>query len=1283
MFNFNVEYNRNNFVSFLSKDFLPEDFNSKEENISLDFASKHATTAVRLGKCPSLDLEVFEITHSSTHDARVGISSDAFQLLLRKSYCNRALVAFIPVGSKNYRFSLLQIEAEQKEHSSRITRNYSNPRRYSYFLGEDAHTKTPEQFLREKGRIKPKDGDYFKDLLDRFSVEVLTKQFYSELFNWYQWTLSDNDGFEVTFPNDTSTETDDRKIEEHIIRLITRLMFVWFVKQKKLIPESIFNISELGDVLVNFDSKSKKSGNYYNAILQNLFFATLNKPIKERKFASEVSSSFQGKNEHYGIKTMFRNANEGSWFKQTNERIIELFNSVPFLNGGLFECLDKTDEKGKVFYYDGFSRAKGTQKRAFIPNCLFFDPERGLIPLLQKYNFTVEENTPNDIEVALDPELLGKVFENLLGAYNPETKETARKQSGSFYTPREIVNYMVNESLIAYLVSACQEVDESIFRDLVTSETLPNEIKEDKHISKRIAEKLKAAKILDPACGSGAYPMGILNRMLDVLKKLDTEHEHTIYDLKLNLIENCIFGIDIQTIAVQISKLRFFISLICEQEKDNSKENFGIIALPNLETKFVAANSLFGLKQDFSDKLDFQIKELQSLKNQLWDVRHKHFLASNATEKHKLRKEDERLRTAIKNFLVDGSSKPNEDKIYRCQTEIEKLQSERKQFETEKWKDVTEQPRQQVVLDFGFEPEHQVQQSIFRVDVNKQMRIDIDAAIKRLENDLLREQNKTKNSGFEEEADKLAHWDPYNQNESSSFFDAEWMFGLQKDETDTGFFDVVIGNPPYVEAKKLKDIASKLKNYVVATGTSDLSVYFIENGINLCKSNGSIYYITTNKFFNTGYGKPVRKLLIEYQINNIIEFEQVEVFDNVLVSSVILGIKKSDKIIPNFTYQKFYKLKKVEFTNQFVEKQSAFGMYEQIKLTESEWSFSDNTGLALKQRIENVGKKISDIKGVAVFRGVTTGYNPAFIIDTDKKNELIAIDKKNEQIIKPLLQGRNIRKWIYNYNNENLIFTKQSIAIDKYPLIKTYLYDFYTELKPRESDDEKSGRKPGSYQWYEIQDNTAYYPEFEKAEKIIWGLTADKWAFAYDDKQHYLPSNGYILTSDNIPIKYLLALLNSNTLKYYFGFIGVMTAGGAYTLKHATIQQLPVAIAKIQQPIINLVDYILLLYNFGENTPINNYVPNSHLIQLFEEVINALVYELYFEDDFKKNGIEFMQYAMRDFNSIKGKPEIEAKMLIHSAYQKLRESDNEIRNNLKLMDIKLTDLIMPIKNAKR
>lgn len=769
--NLSKPYNRSEFISFLENNFLPDDFRLVEEKLAIDdFKTQFCKDATKLGSSKSMGLDVYEIMHTSSHDARVGISKDAFQILLRKSYNNRALVLFVPEGSRQYRFSLIQIDAEVNDQTARIKRSYSNPRRYSFLLGEGAHIKTPEQFLKEKGKLKPKDGDYFPDLLDRFSVEVLTKQFYQELFAWYQWALSDNDGFEVTYPNDICTEADDRKIDKHIIRLITRLMFVWFIKQKKLVPEKIFKKAELTNLLADFDPDSKTAGNYYNAILQNLFFATLNKKISEREFAK--NGSFLKQKEHFGIKTLFRDANEKSWFKVGHSQILDLFNEVPFMNGGLFECLDKS-EHGKTMYYDGFSRAAGRQKRAFLPNCLFFEKEKGIITLLEKYNFTVVENTPSDVEVALDPELLGKVFENLLGAFNEETKETARKQSGSFYTPREIVNYMVDESIIAYLNHTCSEIGENAIRLLFKDDIQGDEIILSNASKTRLVEALKSVKMLDPACGSGAFPMGMLNRMLYLLKKLQPAATANDYDLKLHLIENCIYGVDIQTIAVQISKLRFFISLICEQEKNPKKDNYGIVALPNLETKFVAANTLIGIKKDFSDKLDLQNKDLTDLKEQLLDVRHKHFLAPNAHEKHKLRELDEQLRNRIKTFLIDSSTKPNTYKIKLLKEQIAELNKQKKQYEGEKWEDTTIAPQQQATIDFGFEPAPELQPSIFRVDVNKQKRNEIDAQIRRIENDMVREESKSKNDVFEDEADKLAHWNPYDQNTSSVFFDME------------------------------------------------------------------------------------------------------------------------------------------------------------------------------------------------------------------------------------------------------------------------------------------------------------------------------------------------------------------------------------------------------------------------------------------------------------------------------------------------------------------------------
>lgn len=498
--------------------------------------SRLAKSALNLGKISLSDgeaLAIYEVELSDKVDIernRAGIRD-----MLTKDWRDMGYAgAFLFCYRKNesvLRFSYVS-ETWGFNRNGVYEKLSTNTKRYTYLLGEGRGCRTAiEQF----GVLK-NSKLALSDVTAAFSVEALTKQFYKDLYEWYQWAVDPTSG--VYFPNNTSTEADDREdIETKIIRLITRIMFVWFIKQKELVPNKIFDVDFLETILKDFDPNSAVVGNYYNAILQNLFFGTLNRAIEDeqgnkRKFATNVKKD---------IKTLYRYA---EMFTISEDEVIKLFSEVPFLNGGLFECLDKTktiDGVEQSYNYDGFSRndkkfADGRYRnRAVVPNILFFEPEKGLISILSRYNFTIEENSPEEQQVALDPELLGKVFENLLGAYNPETKETARNQSGSFYTPREIVNYMVDESLISYLGNT------AFVRSLFSPEFVYDKTKEADY--KTIAEKLKSIKILDPACGSGAFPMGLLNRMIDILCHITPDEN--IYEMKLAIIENCIYGSDI------------------------------------------------------------------------------------------------------------------------------------------------------------------------------------------------------------------------------------------------------------------------------------------------------------------------------------------------------------------------------------------------------------------------------------------------------------------------------------------------------------------------------------------------------------------------------------------------------------------------------------------------------------------------------------------------------------------------------------------------------------------
>lgn len=733
-----------------------------------------------------------------------------------------------------------------------------------------------------------------------FSVSLLNKKFYQELSNWYFWATK-----HVIFPGEPTIADAHHKnakledlLQEHratnVIRMLTRLLFVWFIKEKKLIPEELFELDALQKDILNeispyhergmFKERNKESI-YYKAILQNLFFATLNCPI-EADSLDKRKRGFRGDGygTHRGIDYLMRYK---SYFKNPDDFLGKLNQTVPFLNGGLFECLD---DKFNNMYVDGFSDQMTKGEQLIVPDYLFFGVEeetdlsdivgisdkkykqaavKGLINILKSYKFTITENTPIEEDVALDPELLGKVFENLLASYNPETKTTARKQTGSFYTPREIVNYMVDESLIAHLKNAISDWggldDETLDKELHVLTSFDSKVpfNDNPELQREIITALSTCTILDPACGSGAFPMGILQKMVHILQKLDPENkvwkevqldkarneseaafeiddkqtreerlleineafDQSIndpdYARKLFLIENCIYGVDIQPIAVQISKLRFFISLVVEQKpSDKPANNFNIRPLPNLETKFVAANTLIGIKKDGGL---FETEEVKKLENELKIVRHKIFSLKSKERKIAWRKKDKELR--------------------------EKLSA-----------------------------------------VLKNQGLPLDAA------------------------EKLAQWDPYDQNASSPFFDSEWMFGIKEG------FDVVTGNPPYKILTKNNSNDWELNYYlkefdsIKKSSSKNLYTLFIEKGVFLIKKHAILSYIVPEGLFTTrSYIGCVEVMKMYGSPTQIITFSDY-VFENAVTGNVIfLYSKKKGLTSKRLHFNKEYELsEKVE-----------------------------------------------------------------------------------------------------------------------------------------------------------------------------------------------------------------------------------------------------------------------------------------------------------------------------------------------------------------------------------
>ena len=998
MIDFKQSYNRQTWLNFLEDSFLPDDFKIAEE--AVPFAGTFSKNVTKLGACPSLQLTVFEVKHSSINDARVGLSKESFKLVRDHTKYNRALVLFVPQSDlssdkfgEKYRFSYVEYTPKIDD-KGKLTREITNPRRYSYILGKDAKVRTPQQYLQKKEIVKDA-----AELKKRFSVEVLTKEFYGNLFKWYEnWAID-----EVKFPIGSGADVKVQKGEQnriHLIRFITRFIFVWFIKQKKLVPDWIFDEKEVGKVLKNFKSDSLKDGNYYNGIIQNLFFATLNKPIEERDFTNDKNPK-----EDYGIKTIYRDTAPSAKAKESmfiidKKEFISRFETVPFLNGGLFECLDNFDTKE---YTDGFSREEN--RRAFIPNALFWGKgeQTGLIELFDTYNFTIEENTPQDIDVALDPELLGKVFENLLGTFNEETKSTARNESGSFYTPREIVDYMVDTSLKEYLKGKLS-TDDSVIEDKLTnlfSYQFEGHEFDQKQV-KTLINAIDECKILDPACGSGAFPMGILNKLAFVMQKLDSDNkfwrqkqienaskdskeafgledkekrdlrikqiqdafdistgEYSNYARKLFLIENCIYGVDIQSIAIQISKLRFFISLIVDQKTGGSKENnYNVLPLPNLETKFVAANTLIGVKRDAGVLADPEIEKKQ---NELLSVRQSHFTARGAKEKINLRKKDEQLSNELAKLLKQDG------------------------FYTSK------------------------------------------------------------------DAEQLAKWNPYNQSVHSEVFDPYWMFGIQDG------FDVVIGNPPYVSAIDLKkqysgEVYNFLKaNYETAKGTVDLYIYFFEKGLKLICENGDLTYISPNRYLSASYGLAFRELIIKkYMLKEIIDYSDKRVFPSASTYPVITLLKNNKN-------QDQYKIKSGKFDE--IADKLVFKIIDSNKLSLIDgltWGFLLNNKLPIVQKVIAKSCTLTDVgsinatstaKEADVYSSLInekTGYklvNTGTIDSYANTWGVSYLIDKGKKYLKPYLPSNSLEI----SSNRHKLYSSPKIIIAKIGLTCESFYDEFGE----------------------------------------------------------------------------------------------------------------------------------------------------------------------------------------------------------------------------------------------
>ena len=862
----------------------------------------------------------------------------------------------------------------------------------------------------------------------------------------------------------------------------------------------------------------------------------------------------------------------------------KLYEKIPYLNSSLFEITElehqtvlignlHTDKILPLYPQTVLKDYKGRKQTEGLRTLDY------LFAFLDAYDFGAEGKgeIQEDNKPLITASVLGLVFEKINGY-----------QDGSFFTPGFITMYMCRETIRRAVVQKFNEVKQW---NCETIEDIAEKIK-DRQDAEKIVNSLK---ICDPAVGSGHFLVSALNEMLvikhelgilmdkngrtlsryaitvenDELKILDDDQDvfiylrnlpesrrvqETIFRQKQIIIENCLFGVDINPNSVKICRLRLWIELLKNAYYTEESGYKHLETLPNIDINIKTGNSLIS-KLQLNDSLNqFTPAQRQTIRRLMPDYKKQVSLYKGATDKDKKRGIVALLDGYRQTFLKMFN--PN-DADYQAYKTLEN-----------KW--VTEQ------LSL-----HQTE------EVLEKLQAEMEAA--------------------------KAKWDAKTEVYRRSF---EWRFEFPEvldDEGNFVGFDVVVGNPPYIQHRLLAHLSFYLRGYQIYSGTADLSCYFFEHGLKLLKAKGHLCLITSNKFFNTEYGKNLRKFIGSYNISLITNFEQVPVFDAALVSSAILLLSNESPVDSTFDYLPFFK-RKIEKVDEIYAEISQKIVFKREELHKEAWLFNDNLSVDIVQKIVQKGRLIADIPDIKIRRGITTGFDEAFLISDAVKDNFIAQEPQLGEIIKPLLRGKDITKYLIKPQGLSLLFvpwhfplhTDSSIngsSLEAEQLLKTdypILFQHLNHFKKQLSERNKA-ETGVRYEWYALQRTAnTYYEDFDK-EKITWGLITGTWGFALDTDKYFLTSASFFLTSTTISLKFLIALLNSKLYQYYFIKVGEYTAGGAYVLKKTSVEKfvIPSLEEEQQQPFIQLVEKILLAK------------ANNLATQKFETEIDHLIYKLY------------------------------------------------------------------------
>ena len=968
----------------------------------------------------------YNITKGSVANKRVGLRN------LVKSFINptwgefdAALVVFD--SGDHWRLSFIcDIKGEA-----------TSPKRYTYVFGsDDLLYRTPI----ERFNFLKKKGVSFENLKTAFSVEALSDEFFDKYREQYadfiqyitgkRFVKVGSKWEEKVFgePNAALMQAfahNEKKIRDYVKKMMGRITFLHFLQRKGWMCGDL-------NYMQNMFENSAYKNDYLDSVLEPLFFGILNtKPAEREALFTD-----------YG------------WDKS----LLNEWKDIPYLNGGLFER-DEEDEPESRFPAEYFKR---------------------LFQFFSEYNFTIDENDPNDAEVGVDPEMLGKIFENLL---------EDNKDKGAFYTPKEIVRYMCQESLIAYLETNTSVAKDKIRQFVLSPEEGVAGIPENK--KPKLLAALEEVKICDPAIGSGAFPMGLLNELLHCREVLSGEH-YDRAEIKKSIIQNNIYGVDIEKGAVDIARLRFWLSIVVDEETPSP--------LPNLDYKIMQGNSLIEsfMGVDLS-KLTYE-KEYKKDKGEfsLFDD------------------EKNRLQKTVSHLLSSYYSCSDHDRKVKLQQEISDTIN--KQLEAQ-----------------AYNPE------------------------------ILRELRSI------------------NLAENNKFFLWHTWFSDVFSRDDKEGFDIVIGNPPYIQLQNNGGELARLYedcHFQTFAKTGDIYCLFYEKAWQLLRQQGHLCFITSNKWMRAGYGEKTRGFFAKHtNPKYLIDFAGVKIFDNATVDTNILIFGKGQN-----EYQTRCavtdKLNKDSLKNlsDFVQQQHTICNFS----NEQSWVILSPIEQSIKQKIESVGTPLRDWD-IKIYRGVLTGYNDAFIISTEKRDEILANCQTEEErlctaeLIRPILRGRDIKRYGYDWANLWLINThngikgiKPRIDINDYPAVKAHLDQYWDKISKRAD----KGDTP-----YNLR-NCAYLDDFFKP-KIVWARLMRISKSEIDSFPRFSKADAGYFVVDSLcfftgkDIDKLCTFLNSSLATYYYLKNIAILDNGGMQMRQQYIEEIPCP------PIESIEDDISIYNLFG------------------------------------------------------------------------------------------------------